>query len=415
MKRRGWLIVVGIAVAISLVPFLACSAAEPTKILKIGTTVALKTKEGIQMKKWFDLLSEQVNRAGGLAVKGEKYQVQMIVYDDDYTVDGGRAAAERLINQDKVKYIISQSFSPPILGTIGLAEANKVFMVCDGMTEKTMEPQYHYVFRAPSMFFINGGYVYWAEQFKKAGLPSTVVMLNPDDVTGRGSSEKNRIMYKNIGVNVLDSLFYKRETTDYTPFATKIKSLNPGFVDTGTTVGGVPTLLIAKALWEVGYTGGKIFNNMQDTWKDIVEKVGPEAIEGAVGNFKDPRQYRKEKWVLDLCDAYEKKYGVWEADATNWITGWFVFMAAVKKANSLEVDDLVKAMNGLEVDCLDVKRKFVARPDLKNPRTCDSVGESPVGIVKKGKYQVQKMISTQENYEVSIRSFGLEDVFGLKK
>ena len=415
MRGLRFLIIPGLVLALLLVSLVASFAAEPAKVLKIGSTVALKTKEGIQIKKWLELLSERLNNAGGLVVKGQRYNIQMVVYDDDYSVDGGRAAAERLIYQDKVKHIICQFPSPPIVGTLAVAEPNKVLQIGNGMTEKTMEPQYHYYYRAPSMFFINGNYVYWVEQYKKMGLPMTVVMLNPDDVTGRGSAEKNLVMYKNLGVKVLDNLFYKRDTTDYTPFATKIKSLNPGFVDTGTTIAGAPTLLIAKALWEVGYKGGKMFNNMQETWKDVVEKVGPEAIEGAFGGFKDPRQYRKEKWVLELCDAYEKKYGVWETDATNWISGWFVFMAAVKKANSLEVEDLTKAMTGLEVDCLDVHRRFVPRPDMKNPRSCDSVDERVSGVVKNGKFQVTKIVSIEENYEATIRSFGLEDVYKLKK
>ena len=90
-------------------------------------------------------------------------------------------------------------------------------------------------------------------------------------------------------------------------------------------------------------------------------------------------------------------------------------MEAVKKANSLEVDSLTRALDGLEVDCLDVKRRFVARPDLKNPRTCDSVGETIFGMVKNGKFQVTKIVSIEENYEATIRSFGLEDVYKLKK
>jgi len=414
MRGSNRVVVVALGLTLLFLPSFASRAAEPAKVLKIGNTVALKTKEGLQIKKWLDLMSERLNTAGGLAVGGQRYIVQIISYDDDYSVDGGRAAAERLIYQDKVKHIICQFPSPPIVGTLVVAEPNKVLQIGNGMTEKTMEPQYHYYYRAPSMFFISGNWVHWIEQFREMGLPMSVVMLNPDDVTGRGQAEKNSIMFKNLGVRILDNLFYKRETTDYTPFATKIKALNPGFVDTGTTIAGAPTLLIAKALWEVGYKGGKAFNNMQETWKDIVEKVGPQAIEGAVGGFKDPRQYRKEKWVLELCDAYEKKYGVWESDATNWVAGWFVFLEAVKKANSLEVDSLARALDGLEVDCLDARRKFVARPDMKNPRTCDSVDERVSGVVKNGKFQVSKIISIRENYDETIRSFGLEEVYKKK-
>ena len=415
MRRMRLSMVAGFILVFLFAPVLAGFAAEPVKVLKIGSTVSMKTKEGMQTKKWLELLSERQNNAGGLTVKGQRYNVQMVIYDDDLSVDGGRAAAERLVYQDKVKYIICQFNSPPIVGALTVTQPNKVIQISDGMTEKTMEPQYGYYYRAPSMFWNNAQRAYFVEHYRKQGLPMTTVLINPDDVTGRGGAEKYMNTYKNLGVKVLDSLFYKRDTTDYTPFATKIKSLNPGFVDTGTTNAGAPTLLLAKALYEVGFKGGKIFNTMMETWKEIIEKVGPEAIEGSVGGIKDPRQYRTEKWVLDLCDAYEKKYGIWETDAVNWIAGWFILTAAIKKADSLEVDDLTKALHGLEVNALDARHRFAARPDKNNPRTCDAISETMPGVVKNGKYQIMKVLSIDESYALTIKSYGLEEVYKLKK
>jgi len=415
MKKLRFVILTGVGLGLILLPLVSDNvAASPLKTLKLGNTVPLKAKEGIQIKKWLELFAERVNNSGGLLVKGQRYKVEIISYDDEYSADMGRAAAERLIYQDKVKHIICQWGSAPILATLQVAEKNKVLQIGNGMTEKTMAPKWHYYYRAPSLFWINGQQVVYVEQFKKRGLPMTVVIINPDDVTGRGSTKKLTMLYKNLGVKILGTLFYKRGTTDYTPFATKIRSIDPGFVDTGTTIGGAPTLLLAKALYQIGYNGGLIFNNMAHTWKEIVAKVGPKAIEGAVGTFKDPREYRKEKWVLDLCDAYEKKYGVWETDAANWIAGWFAFMAAVKKADSLDVDDLTKALSGLEFDALDYKRRFVSRPDKKNSRTCDSVGEQVPGIVRNGKFQVIKIMSIEENYEKTIKAFGMQKLYGLK-
>lgn len=256
MRKVWYLMVLVFATGVVLAPFFAGFAAEPAKTLKIGNTVALKTKEGIQIKKWLELLAERQNAAGGIVVKGQRYNIQPISYDDDLTVDGGRAAGERLVYQDKVKHVICQFNSPPIIGVLGVAEPNKVLQIGNGMTEKTMEPQYHYYYRAPSMFFNNGAQVYYINHFKSLGLAQSVVIIAPDDVTGRGASEKLLTTYKNMGVKVLDYLYYKRDTTDYTPFATKIKSLNPGFVDTGPTNGGAPTLLLAKAMYDVGYKGG---------------------------------------------------------------------------------------------------------------------------------------------------------------
>jgi len=374
----------------------------------------MKAPEGLQIKNWLELLSERLNETGGLVVKGERYNIEIISYDDEYSADAGRACAERLIYEDKVKHIICQWGSAPIVATLGVAEPNKVFMICNGMTEKSMDPKYHYVFRAPSLLWVGGQEKLYWDHFVAQGLPKTVVTIAPDDITGRGSTAMLKIKYGNAGIELLDELYWKRGATDYTPFATKIKSINPGWVDTGPTPAGAPTLLTAKALYEVGYEGGLIFNNMAETWREIVEKVGVESIEGAVGGFKDPREYRTEKWVLELCDAYEKKYGVWETDAVNWIAGWFVFIEAVKKADSLDVDDLVKAMDGLEVDCLDFPRKFMARPDLNNPRTCDAVAEQAPGIIKDGKFVIMKRISIDENFEATIKLRGLEEAFGLK-
>lgn len=415
MKQSKICMVIGFAIFLlgALAPS-GMTAAVAAETLKIGNTVPMKSKEGIQIKKWLELLAERLNRDGGLVVKGVKYNVQIISYDDDYSADTGRAAAERLIYQDKVRHIICQWGSAPIVATLMIAEPNKVLQIANGMTEKTMEHQWNYFYRTPSLFWINGQQMGFLEEFKTKGLPMSVVIINPDDVTGRGAGKKNEAFYNNTGVKILDQLFYKRGTTDYTPFATKIKSLNPGFVDTGTTIGGAPTLLLAKALYDVGYKGGKIFNNMADTWKEIVDKVGAEAIEGAVGGFKDPREYRTEKWALELCDAYEKKYGVWETDSVNWINGWFALMAAIKKADSLDPDDLTRALDGLEFPALYANNKFFSRPDMNNPRTCDAVGQQIWGIMKKGKFQVMPIISIEENYMKSVRSYGLEKAFGLQ-
>ena len=190
MRRHG--MVLGLALGFLLGTWLGGgSVAVGAEILKIGNTVPLKSKEGIQIKNWLELLAERLNQAGGLDVKGKKYNVQVISYDDEYSADTGKAAAERLIFQDKVKHIVCQWGSAPIVATLQIAEPNKVLQIGNGMTEKTMEPQWNYYYRTPSLFWINGQQVEWIEIFKKRGLPMSVVIINPDDVTGtRGHQEE---------------------------------------------------------------------------------------------------------------------------------------------------------------------------------------------------------------------------------
>ena len=68
MRRVRCLVVVTLVISFLALSPASSLAAEPSKILKLGTTVALKTKEGIQIKKWLDLFcgtAQQRGRVGG--------------------------------------------------------------------------------------------------------------------------------------------------------------------------------------------------------------------------------------------------------------------------------------------------------------------------------------------------------------
>jgi hypothetical protein len=77
MRRHGT--VLGLALCFLVGTWLGGgSVALGAEILKIGNTVPLKSKEGIQIKNWLELLADRLNQAGGLEVKGKKYNVQVI-------------------------------------------------------------------------------------------------------------------------------------------------------------------------------------------------------------------------------------------------------------------------------------------------------------------------------------------------
>lgn len=428
LKVLGFILVVLVLVAIPLMG--ACAAPPPApppsppaeeekppeappKILKIGCTAPMHMPEGIQIKNWLELFAEDLNNHGGLLVKGQRYNVEVIVYDDGYTADGGKAAAERLVYEDKVKFIVAQWGSAPILGALTVCEPNKVLQFCNGMTEKFMDPQYHYIFRTTSLFWLGKRDEGGVKAMKDQGYAPTVVLLNPDNIPGKGFTMLLSKIYANLGVEVLDALFWKEGTADYTPFATKIKSINPGFVDTGCTPAGAPTLLTAKALYDVGYEGGQVYHNIETTLAEIVDKIGAEACEGWICEFKDPRGYVDDPEMMRLCDLYEEKYGVWETDACNWVSGWFFFVEAIKKADSLDPDDVARAMQGLEVQTLVGKVRMVARPDVAPSftRTADSCQEYALGIVSNGKMEIYERYSIDGNHEATIRVHGMEEAY----
>ena len=60
MRRLMVLLVIGLGFSLVVLPMVNGSAEAAPKVLKIGNTVPMKAKEGIQIKKWLELLAERV-------------------------------------------------------------------------------------------------------------------------------------------------------------------------------------------------------------------------------------------------------------------------------------------------------------------------------------------------------------------
>ncbi|PMX95247.1 ABC transporter substrate-binding protein, partial [Pseudomonas sp. GW460-13] len=54
----------------------------------------------------YNLAVKRVNEMGGVKVGGKAYQLKVLYYDDESTSARGAQLAERLINQDGVKYVL---------------------------------------------------------------------------------------------------------------------------------------------------------------------------------------------------------------------------------------------------------------------------------------------------------------------
>ncbi len=52
-----------------------------------------------------EILVKIINEKGGLSIAGEKYLLDLLIQDDKSSVDGGMAAANQLVFQDKVKFV----------------------------------------------------------------------------------------------------------------------------------------------------------------------------------------------------------------------------------------------------------------------------------------------------------------------
>jgi len=112
----------------------AAGAAEATRI-SIGATLPLTGAEarvGGHFKEGYELAIEEVNRRGGLEVGGRKLPVVLTLLDDTSTQATAVSLADRLVNVDKVDFLLGTYSSHLVEAQSTVAEQNRVPYVNGG-------------------------------------------------------------------------------------------------------------------------------------------------------------------------------------------------------------------------------------------------------------------------------------------
>ena len=432
MKNKALLVIISVACLILLIsglPFIsACSstpsqttaatqttqAAPQEKILKIGTLVPLQLKEGTEIQRWMDLFTKVVNEKGGWKIGNDIYKIQSIVYDGGINdVAKARAAAERLVLEDGVKFMVSNWGDIPSQ-TATITEPNKVLVLGCDFADETVMPGYDYFIRASGVYFGRGlSYVIQKDMVAKGA--TTEISINAESQQGEIANALWGAAAKLAGMNVLPGLLYPADTVDFSSVATKLMSLEPrpDLIELSFVTGDQITGIIS-ALHDAGYEGFISPMNMNPNLLDnCIAKVGKEYMEGWECLNFDPRGVTKDPEMLALIDRYTQEYGEFRAEGAFWVGPWFLFQDAVKNTNSVDVEVIKNYLQNSKhgVMTLDGFSQLFARPDVENYKTIDVAPGHGVGIIRDGKLELLKTVSVKDQYLVSIKVYGLADVY----
>jgi branched-chain amino acid transport system substrate-binding protein len=380
----------------------------PAKTLKIGATGPFFLKVGIQLKKVLELFAELTNKAGGISVKGQNYNIEYIVYDDKYDAIAGRAAGERLIFQDQVKFIAGPLGSAPALAMLEVTEPNKIPVFTSAATPKIYETKYKYVVHSVSMLArVTPDYMYWKEKRMIPPAAKTIVLACDDDATGHAMCSYDKECAEYAGYKVLDVIYYKRGITDFTPVATAVKALNPDIFHPVSLMAGGPLYNVMKAISQSGWRGTVIQVYAEDMIPMIVKEFGKDLAEGLIFNWADLSLIpNPPQGFLAFKEAYVKKYGTWEVDALDWCNGYYLLLEAIKKANSLDPDDVMAALAGLRYSWFRGSVQMFRRPDVGNNRYVDCSFDIFQGQVKDGKPIFAGLMTPEYQLDVLEKKLG---------
>jgi branched-chain amino acid transport system substrate-binding protein len=116
----------------------------------LGSAISFTGKystNGVHAQKGYDLAIERINAMGGVEVNGKSYRLAVQYYDDESTPARGAQLAERLINQDGVKYILGPYSSGLTKAIAPVTEKYKIPMVeAEGASRSLFTQGYRYLF-----------------------------------------------------------------------------------------------------------------------------------------------------------------------------------------------------------------------------------------------------------------------------
>lgn len=318
------------------------------KTLVFGASVSLSGSGamwGKGMKDVFTVVFEDINAAGGIIVGGQRYKIELKMYDHAFDPAKNLENIRRLVMVDKADCLYTHGAAATVGVMPTIREFKKVTFHQAAGSKVLTEPGAEYMFRnmdgTPETILV--GYKYFS---KNAPEVKTVSLLYPDDETGWGDAANVQKYGGQFGLTILKPEYVARTTTDFYPVLTKVIATKPDMIDLDSWTPAA-TAAILKQARELGYKG-KMFGHSMYSLSALVEAAGKDACEGfmytsTLAGVVDPATQTKEEKAL--YDKLLARFGspVMENSFTA-VQGVDLLVQAIEKAKSLDTDKLVKAL-----------------------------------------------------------------------
>src|SRR5215471_18098228 len=89
---------------------------------------------GVELQRGAEMKTDEINKAGGLKIGGDVYKLKLVAYDQKAQAAEAATATNKLVFQDKTKYIIGNAVGATCNAAQTITEPNKVLFafVCWG-------------------------------------------------------------------------------------------------------------------------------------------------------------------------------------------------------------------------------------------------------------------------------------------
>lgn len=390
MLYRAEFAMVAAAAAFAFAP--AAAQAQSCGEIELGAAVSatgIYASNGQNTKNGYEFALKKINDAGGVTIGGKCYHFKIRYYDDESTPARAAQLVERLIDQDKIKYVLGPYGSPLTKAILPVIEKYKTPLVQGEAASRSLFTQgYKYQFGivATSEKYLTPVVDMAAAIARKAGKdPSKVkiAMIYQDDAFSLDVRQGVIDQMKKFKMSATIDDRMPKDLNDITSFLTKVKALKPDVLLVSGHEKGAATAARQMAELQiqvpiVGMTHCESAKVTQDFPKASEGFVCPTQWDETM-KAQDPMFGTAAHYNTEIKAAYHYKVVPYQtAQASAAVYVWY---DAFKRANSLDKEKVRDALIKTDLQTFYGGVKFAA--DGSNPGK-----EIILRQIQHGKYNV---------------------------
>ncbi len=241
-RHRQWRdFVAGTLAAAALAALLAPAPAAAQEVVKLGeieaqtgalTTYGWMSTQGTRMA------VDEINKAGGFAVAGKTYKLQLLNPDTQGNPQQGLIEFKKLIDEEHVKFVFGPFLTNVYKGIEAYANAHDgQFLMLGGATGIHFDlgkPQHGYLMRSWNWDAGASGFGSLMVDYLKQHGVKTVAMLMQNDAAGHVARDIYAPIFKESGI-ALSEEWFEPGTTDFSATLAKIAAAKPDYLFPGYT------------------------------------------------------------------------------------------------------------------------------------------------------------------------------------
>jgi branched-chain amino acid transport system substrate-binding protein len=348
----------------------------------------------------YNFAVERINEKGGVTVDGKTYKLEIIYYDDESTPARGAQLAERLINQDGIKFMLGPYSSGLTKAIAPVTEKYGIPMVeGNGASRAIFAQGYKYVFGV-----LSTSEQYLSSAIDLAAEKATQDGRKPQDVKVALAME-NDPFSQDIRAGVIDNATaygmkvviddkLPKELNDMAATLTKVKAVKPDVLVVSGHSKGAATAIKQIAAMKVDVP---ILALTHCEAADVIGKFGANAdYTLCATQWAETMSYRDDWFgsAADYAKDFEEKFGYAPPyQAAESTASVLTYVVAFQRAGSFDTGKVRDALSATEMQTFYGNIKFdETGKNIAKPMALRQIQDGKLVVVAPLKWAAAEMI-----------------------